>query len=70
MPQNMLNHDARESIASERALLGAMLLDEETARHALELVRRDHFYSEAHRRIFRKMLELHRRSTMVDSVTI
>jgi replicative DNA helicase len=43
---------------AEQAVLGAMLLDQDAALRAAELLDDSMFYREAHRRLFRAMLAL------------
>jgi len=55
---------------AEQAVLGAMLLDQDAALMATELVQDDMFYREGHRRLFRAMLGLVERRTVIDPVTL
>ena len=47
-----------QNLEAERALLGFILLDNSTLNTVVEQVSREDFFSESHRRIFQKMLEL------------
>ena len=58
------------SLEAERAVLGGLLLQNSAIDVALEIVKADDFYSEANARIFETILELHRTSTPVDTVTL
>jgi replicative DNA helicase len=55
---------------AEQAVLGAMLLDQDAALLATELVQDDMFYREANRRLFRAMVGLVERRTVIDPVTL
>ena len=55
---------------AEQAVLGAMLLDQDAALRAAELVEDWMFYREAHRRLFRAMLALTEQRTVIDHITL
>jgi len=55
---------------AEQAVLGAMLLDQDAALRAAELLSDAAFYREAHRRLFRAMLSLTERRVVIDHVTL
>ncbi|MBA2628010.1 MAG: replicative DNA helicase [Gemmatimonadales bacterium] len=55
---------------AEQAVLGAMLLDQDAALRASELVDDTMFYREAHRRLFRAMLALTEQRTVIDHITL
>jgi replicative DNA helicase len=55
---------------AEQAVLGAMLLDQDAALRAAELVSDSMFYQEGHRRLFRAMLALTERRVVIDHVTL
>ena len=59
-----------QNLEAERALLGSILLDNQTLNPALEHIHRNDFFSESHRRIFEKMVELSERNRLVDVVTL
>jgi replicative DNA helicase len=58
------------SAEAEQAVLGAMLLDQDAALRAAELVDDAMFYREAHRRLFRAMVALVERRTVIDHITL
>ena len=58
------------NLEAERALLGSILLDNGALNVALEALRRDDFFSEAHRLTFEKMLELSEKNRTIDLVTL
>jgi replicative DNA helicase len=55
---------------AEQAVLGAMLLDQDAALMATELVQDEMFYREGNRRLFRAMVSLVERRTVIDPVTL
>ncbi len=58
------------SIESERAILGAILLSNEVLVHTTELITSDDFYRTGHQLLYSAMLELEERGAPVDIVTI
>ena len=58
------NHEA------ERTVLGAVLVDNQAFNSAAELLTREDFYRDAHRRIFEAMAALAERSQPIDLVTL
>jgi replicative DNA helicase len=58
------------SVESERAVLGAILLDEKAIFAAAEFLTPDDFYLEAHREIFRAMLSLAEEEISIDCFTL
>jgi replicative DNA helicase len=58
------------SSEAEQAVLGAMLLDQDAALRATELLDDTMFYRDAHRRLFRAMVALTERRTVIDHVTL
>ena len=57
-----------QAIDAEMAVLGAMLLDGEAVEDALEILKPEHFYKEAHQKIFAAMQSLLERGQAVDIV--
>ncbi len=55
---------------AERTVLGAVLVDNQAFNSAAEVLARDDFYREAHRRIFEAMGVLAERSQSIDTVTL
>src|SRR5688500_20226749 len=58
------------SAEAEQAVLGAMLLDQDAALRAAELVDDSMFYREGHRRLFRAMVALVERRGVIDHITL
>jgi replicative DNA helicase len=58
------------NMEAEQAVLGAMLIDQDAALRAVELLDHSMFYREAHRRLFRAMAALLERRVVIDHVTL
>ena len=58
------------NLEAEIAVLGAMLLDERAVPQAIELLRPDHFYREAHRKIFAILCEMFQENHPTDLLTL
>jgi replicative DNA helicase len=58
------------SVDAERAVLGAILLDNSAYPQAAELLRPDHFSLDSHRRIYMRMMELAESNKPIDFVTL
>lgn len=58
------------NLEAERAILGAILLDNLMINQAAERLRRDDFFLDSHRRIFEKMLLLYESGRAIDPVTL
>jgi replicative DNA helicase len=59
-----------QSLEAERAILGAILLENESLPRAIEILTSDDFYKEGHRRIFSTMVALFERTEPVDLLTL
>lgn len=59
-----------QAVDAEMAVLGSMLLDAEAVNDALEILKPEHFYKEAHQKIFDAMKTLVDRGQAVDLVTL
>lgn len=66
----MVEREVPRSIEIEKALLGAMLLDQEVIPRVLEYVDKSCFYSEAHQAIFNAIVTLFERNIVVDIMTV
>ena len=58
------------NVEAERSILGAILLDNAVCNQAIELLRRDDFFLDSHRRIFDKMIALTERMMPIDLITL
>ena len=59
-----------QAIDAEMAVLGSMLLEADAVTEALEILKPEHFYKEAHQKIFSAMKALTDRSQAVDVITL
>ncbi|MDD6153819.1 MAG: replicative DNA helicase [Elusimicrobia bacterium] len=59
-----------QAIDAEMAVLGSMLLDAEAVETAFEILKPEHFYKDAHQKIFAAMKNLVDRSQAIDIVTL
>ena len=59
-----------QSLEAEEAVLGAMLTSKDAVSRALEIVLPEHFYKDAHRRIFEAMHDLFNQGEPVDAVSV
>jgi replicative DNA helicase len=57
-------------LEAEKGVLGAILIDNNLINNATELLRADHFYRDAHVKIFDRMIYLADRSQPIDLVTL
>jgi replicative DNA helicase len=58
------------NLEAERSILGAILLDNSVCNQAMEMMRRDDFFLDSHRRIYDKMIMLSERGSSIDLVTL
>ena len=58
------------NVEAERSILGAILLDNAVCNQAIELLRREDFFLDSHRRIFEKMVGLTERLSPIDLITL
>lgn len=59
-----------QNMEAERAILGAILIDNESINHVLEVIHADDFYREAHRKIFYAMIALSEKNEPTDFLTV
>ncbi len=59
-----------QSIESEMALLGSIMLRPESINEVLEMINGDSFYSDRHKKIYETMLELFSKSTPIDLISV
>ncbi len=65
-----LDRSLPHNAEAERTVLGAVLVDNAAFNAAAEVLARDDFYSEAHRRVYAAMVALSERSQPIDLVTL
>jgi len=70
MRDSFLDHGLPANVEAERSILGAVLLDNAVCNQVIELLRREDFFLESHRRILDKMIALTERSTPIDLITL
>jgi replicative DNA helicase len=58
------------SIEAEQSVLGSMILDKTSIAEAMEVLRVDDFYKEAHQVLFYSILDLFQKDTAVDIITL
>ena len=59
-----------QNVEAEQAVLGAILIENDAILKAVEVLHEDDLYRDAHRAIFRAMLELNGRGEAIDLVTL
>ncbi|MBI5676027.1 MAG: replicative DNA helicase [Nitrospirae bacterium] len=59
-----------QNIEAEQSVLGAILLENEALPSAMELLVPDDFYKDAHKKIFRAMLDLYEKNEPIDLITL
>lgn len=67
---DMLGKIPPHSLEAEQSALGAMILDKDALTEVVELITEDDFYKEAHKAIFRSVIDLYNRNEPVDIVTL
>src|SRR5207237_7206313 len=68
--QSMLERPLPHSAESERAILGAIILDNNLVNQAIELLRPDDFYIRAHQLVFRAMIALSERGSEINPILL
>jgi replicative DNA helicase len=66
----LLERGLPSNTEAERSILGAILLDNALCNQAIELMKRDDFFLDSHRRIFDKMVGLSERAMPIDLITL
>lgn len=59
-----------QNLEAERSVLGSCLLVNDAIDEVADLIQADHFYSDAHRRIYATMFELHEQGRRIDPVIL
>ena len=67
---NAADRTLPHNLEAERSVLGAILIQNDSYNIAVELLRPEDFYRDAHRRIFEKIISLAERRMAVDFVTL
>jgi replicative DNA helicase len=66
----MLERPLPHSAEAERAILGAIVLDNSIVNQAIELLRPDDFYTRAHQHVFRAMISLSERGSEINPILL
>ena len=66
----LLDRGLPASLEAERSILGAILLDNDMADEAFAALKADHFFLDAHRRIFQRICDLFETNHPIDIVTL
>lgn len=59
-----------QNLEAEQSILGGVMLENNAINNVLEVMSKDDFYSEAHRKIFNTMVELSEKNEPVDIITL
>jgi replicative DNA helicase len=59
-----------QNIEAEAALIGSMLIEEEAVAQAMESIAPEHFYKDAHKKIYQSMVNLFSENKAIDLVTL
>lgn len=57
-------------LAAERRVLGSLLLDRQAFDEVRDILKVEHFYGNAHARMYAAFIKLHQRTISVDAVTL
>jgi replicative DNA helicase len=68
--ETILEKLSPQNLEAEMAVLGSMLMDEEAISVAVELLSRDSFYKDSHRKIFESISDLFNSNKAVDIITL
>ena len=68
--ESPLDRALPNNVEAERSILGAILLDNSTVNQAAEILKRDDFFLDSHRRIYDKMLTLMENNRAIDPITL
>lgn len=59
-----------QAVEAEKSVLGSMLLEVEAISRVVEILKENHFYKDAHRKIYRAITGLYERNEAVDLITL
>ncbi len=66
----LLENVLPQNIEAERAVIGNILFDQESIYKVMDIIKPDDFYSPAHRIIYSVILELNKKSSPIDVITV
>jgi replicative DNA helicase len=58
------------NIEAEQSVIGSMLIDKTSIAHAVEVLKTEDFYRDAHKMLFSVIVELYQKDTPIDMVTL
>ncbi len=70
MADNILTKLPPQAIDAEMAVLGSMLIESEAVERAFDILKDEHFYKDAHKKIFSAMYTLAHKGSAIDTVTV
>lgn len=59
-----------QSIEAEKSVLGSMMIDKNVIAQAVEILRAEDFYRDAHKYIFKSIVEMYQRDEPIDEITL
>lgn len=59
-----------QNIEAEQSVLGSIMIDNEAFAKVIEIITRDDFYKESHRKIFDSMFKLYEKNEPIDLITV
>ena len=59
-----------QNVEAEKSVIGSMLIDDEAIGFAIEILDEAWFYNEAHRKIYKAMVDLYNQRKSVDLITV
>ncbi|MDR0292480.1 MAG: replicative DNA helicase [Elusimicrobium sp.] len=70
MTQNILDKLPPQAVDAEMAVLGSMLIDSDAVQRAFDILKPEHFYKDAHKKIFAAMHDLAGNNRAIDTITV
>ena len=58
------------NIEAEQTVIGSMLIDKTSIAEAVEVLKTEDFYKDAHKVIFNSIFELYQKDTAIDMITL
>ncbi|WP_424243983.1 replicative DNA helicase [Elusimicrobium posterum] len=70
MADNLLEKVPPQAIDAEMAVLGSMLIESQAVERAFDILKPEHFYKDAHKKIFSAMRTLTDKNQAIDTITV
>ncbi|ACC97884.1 Replicative DNA helicase [Elusimicrobium minutum Pei191] len=70
MADNILDKVPPQAIDAEMAVLGSMLIEAQAVERAFDILKAEHFYKDAHKKIFSAMRNLADKNQAIDTITL